>query len=83
MDNERSWARRSACAQYHGPVLEARASHRRSRRRPVAVKTFLADFRNWGISRMGNISRSTRALEMPTTNYDSRLASSAIPSTRA
>jgi hypothetical protein len=86
-DNPKPQTQRPAQAQSHEPVSEAYSSRRRCKMRPAAVKTFGAHFGSWVMSWMGSISRSTRALEIPTTNYDSYLASAAqsplIPSMRA
>jgi hypothetical protein len=71
VDSLGPWARRSAQTQSHGPVSEACASRRRSKRRLATIKISWADFRSWGITWMGNIPRSAMAMEISTTNYDS------------
>jgi hypothetical protein len=67
-----------------GLVPEACASLRLSNRTPA--KTSWANLGSWGISWMGNNPRSTRALEISMTNYDSCpssvVRSPPIPSTR-
>jgi hypothetical protein len=80
----RPW--RPARAQSHGPAPKARASCRCSKMRPTAGKTSQTDIGSWGMFWMGSMPRSTGALEISTTSYDSRSAlevnSSLILSTR-
>jgi hypothetical protein len=84
-DNPKLWTRRSVQAQSHRLAPEACASRRCSKMRQAAIKTSRADFKTWEMSWTGSIPRSTRALEIPTTSYDSCSASAArsplIPST--
>jgi hypothetical protein len=87
VDNLKPWAHRPNQAQSHKPALEACTSHRCSKMRPAVIKTSQANFRSWGMSQMGSLPRSTRALEIPMTGCDSCSASTEcsplIPSTRA
>jgi hypothetical protein len=71
VDSPKTWTRRPTQALSHGPAPEASTSRRCSKMRLAAIKTSRADFRSWGLSWTGSIPRSTRALEIPTTSYDS------------
>jgi hypothetical protein len=61
--------------QSQGPTSEACSSRRSSRMRPAATKTPRVIFGCQGMSRIGNVPRSTRASEISMTNCDSSPAS--------
>jgi hypothetical protein len=63
------WPELSPMDQRRGPALLAGAPTR-----PTTGKTSRTNFGSWGMSWMGSMPRSTRALEISTTSCDSRLA---------
>jgi hypothetical protein len=86
-DNLKPQPRQLDQAQSHESASGACAFRMHSKMRPTTNKTSRVDFGSWGMSWRGSMPRSTRALEIPTTSYDSRSASAVcspmIPSMHA
>jgi hypothetical protein len=82
-----SQARWLSQPQSHRLASNANTSCNRFKMRSATDKTSQADFGSWGMSWMGSMPRSAKALEIPTTRCDNRITSVAhslvIPSVSA